>query len=196
MAKLLFKLGRWSYLNPWRVIAAWLLILAASAGVAFSLMRPFTSEFAITGTPAIEALDTLDRNFPGQGDVATSPSVNLVFAAPEGRQLTEPEYMAAMDATVRHLEDNLEMEGTERFGNPVRVNAELQRTLIGEMTAMGLPEESARADAYNIRMVSDSGSIGFTTFEFAAESQFQVTDADRQAAVSYTHLTLPTNREV
>ncbi|UIZ92266.1 MMPL family transporter [Corynebacterium sp. CNCTC7651] len=181
MAKLLFKLGRWSYLNPWRVIVAWLLILAASAGVAFSLMRPFTSEFAITGTPAIEALDTLDRNFPGQGDVATSPSVNLVFAAPEGRQLTEPEFMAAMDATVRHLEDNLQMEGTERFGNPVRVNAELQRTLIGEMTAMGLPEESARADAYNIRMVSDSGSIGFTTFEFAAESQFQVTDADRQA---------------
>nr|WP_256478209.1 MMPL family transporter [Corynebacterium stercoris] len=178
---MLFKLGRWSYLHPWRVIVAWLVILAGCAGAAFSLMKPFTSEFAITGTPAIEALTTLEENFPGEGDVASSPSVNLVFAAPEGAQLADPAYMAAMDQTVRHIEDNLgAIEGTQRFGNPVRINAELQRGLVEQMTQMGLPEESARADAYNLRMVSDDGRIGFTTFEFAAESQFQVTDADRR----------------
>ena len=109
MAKLLFRLGRWSFLHKWRVIVAWLLILGATAGAALSLMRPFTSEFAISGTPAISALDTLEENFPGEGNVATAPGVNLVFAAPEGRTLDEPEYMEAMDETVGYIREHLEL---------------------------------------------------------------------------------------
>ena len=180
MAKLLFRLGRWSFLHKWRVIVAWLLILGATAGGALSLMRPFTSEFAISGTPAISALETLDQNFPGQGNVATAPGVNLVFAAPEGRELQEPEYMEAMDTTIGYIEDNLEgLTGTDRFGNPVTVNRELQDMIVGQMTEMGLPEETAKADAYNLRMVSDDGRIGYTTFEFGAESSMTVEQADR-----------------
>ena len=71
MAKFLFQVGRWSYLHKWQVIIAWLLILAGTAGAAFTLSKPFTSEFAISGTPAIEALNTLDANFPGTGDIRT-----------------------------------------------------------------------------------------------------------------------------
>lgn len=180
MAKLLYKLGRWSYLHKWRVIAAWLVILAASIGTALTLMKPFTSEFSISGTPAIDALQTLDDNFPGQGDIATAPSVNLVFAAPEGERLTDPRYMAAMDAAVEHIEANLEgLKGTERFGNPIQVNDELSAMLIGQMTDMGFPEESALKDAYNLRMVSDDQRIGYTTFEFGAETNFAVTQEER-----------------
>ena len=179
MAKLLYKLGRWSYLHKWQVIVTWLLILAASAGAAFSLAKPFTSDFAISGTPAIDALDTMERNFPGGGDVATAPGVNLVFAAPDGEVLSDPAHMAAMDQVVAYIEDNLDVRGTERFGNPVRVNTELQDMIVSQMTEMGLPEEAARADAYNIRLVSDDGRIGYTTFEFDAESNFAVTDEDR-----------------
>ena len=180
MAKLLYKLGRWSYLNKWKVIIAWLLILAASAGAAFSLSKPFTSNFAIDGTPAIDALDTMERNFPGGGNVATAPGVNLVFAAPEGQQLTDPAHMAAMDEVIAHIDEHLEVRGTERFGNPVLVNQQLQETIVGQMTQMGLPEEAAQQDAYNLRLVSDDGRIGYTTFEFDAESNFEVTEEDRQ----------------
>ncbi|OEX92229.1 multidrug RND transporter [Corynebacterium sp. BCW_4722] len=180
MAKLLFKLGRWSYTNKWRVIVAWVLLLGGTLAGAFTLMKPFTSEFAIEGTPAIDALDTLDQNFPGQGDVATAPGVNLVFAAPPGERIDAPQYMAAMDETVGHIREHLgDIEGTERFGNPVHVNNELSRTIVGEMTQMGMPEERAKADAYNVRMVSDDGRIGYTTFEFAAESSLAVDQADR-----------------
>ena len=123
MAKLLFKLGRWSYVHKWRVIIAWLLLFGAAAGGAFSLMKPFTSEFAIDGTPAIDALDLLDQNFPGQGNIATAPGVNLVFAAPEGQRVDQPEYMRAMDQTVGYIEEHLEgIQNTTRFGNPVAVN--------------------------------------------------------------------------
>ncbi len=180
MAKLLFKLGRWSYLHKWKVIVAWLLLLGAAVGGALSLMKPFTSEFAIEGTPAIEALDTLDENFPGMGNVATAPGVNLVFAAPEGQRLDTPEYMAAMDRTVDYIRDNLDdIEGLDRFGNPVTVNAELQPMIVGQMTEMGMPEERAKVDAYNVRMLSDDARIAYTTFEFGAESSMSVDQEDR-----------------
>ncbi|SDM05063.1 putative drug exporter of the RND superfamily [Corynebacterium mycetoides] len=180
MAKFLFNVGRWSYLHKWRVIAAWLLLLAATAGAAATLSKPFTSEFAISGTPAIEALGTLDENFPGSGDIATAPTVNLVFAAPEGQRLDIPENMEVMDRTVDYIADNLDgITATERFGNPVRVNEELGRTIVEQMTQMGLPEENARADAYNVRTLSDDARIGFTSFNFGADSAMTVTQEER-----------------
>ena len=178
VARLLYTLGRWSYLHKWRVIVAWLLLLGAAAAGALSLMKPFTDEFAIEGTPAINALDTVAENFPDAGNVATAPSVNVVFAAPEGQRLDSPANMAAMDRTVGYIRDHLGVEG-QRFGNPVQVNEELQRTVVDQMTEMGMPEERARADAYNLRMVSDDGRIGYTTFDFDAASSMSVEQADR-----------------
>lgn len=178
VARLLYTLGRWSYLHKWRVIVAWLLLLGATAAGALSLMKPFTDEFAIEGTPAINALDTVAENFPDAGNVATAPSVNVVFAAPEGQRLDSPANMAAMDRTVGYIRDHLGVEG-QRFGNPVQVNEELQRTVIDQMAEMGMPEERARADAYNLRMVSDDGRIGYTTFDFDAASSMSVEQADR-----------------
>ena len=178
VARLLYTLGRWSYLHKWRVIVAWLLLLGAAAAGALSLMKPFTDEFAIEGTPAINALDTVAENFPDAGNVATAPSVNVVFAAPEGQRLDSPANMAAMDRTVGYIRDHLGVEG-QRFGNPVQVNEELQRTVVDQMAEMGMPEERARADAYNLRMVSDDGRIGYTTFDFDAASSMSVEQADR-----------------
>nr|WP_305083654.1 MMPL family transporter [Corynebacterium sp. CCUG 61414] len=177
---MLFRLGRWSFLHKWKVIVAWLLLLGATAAGAFSLMKPFTSEFPISGTPGIEALEDMERHFPGEGNVATAPGVNLVFAAPEGRRLDEPEFMAGMDATVGYIEEHLEgLTGTDRFGNPVHVNRELGEMIVGQMTQMGLPEEQAKQDAYYLRMVSDDGRIGYTTFEFGAESSMTVSEEER-----------------
>lgn len=178
VARLLYTLGRWSYLHKWRVIVAWLLLLGATAAGALSLMKPFTDEFAIEGTPAINALDTVAENFPDAGNVATAPSVNVVFAAPEGQRLDSPANMAAMDRTVGYIRDHLGVEG-QRFGNPVKVNQELQRTVKDQMAEMGMPEERAQADAYNLRMVSDDGRIGYTTFDFDAASSMSVEQEDR-----------------
>ncbi|AWB83171.1 MMPL family transporter [Corynebacterium liangguodongii] len=180
MAKILFNLGRWSYLHRWRVIVAWLLLLAGTAGAGFALAKPFTSEFSISGTPSIAALESLQENFPGAGDVSTAPSVNLVFAAPEGERLDSPENMAAMDRAVGYIRDNLEgITSTERFGNPVKVNEEITRTIVEQMTRMGMPEESAKQDAYNVRMVSDDARIAYTVFNFGADSALTVPQADR-----------------
>ncbi|AWB81046.1 multidrug RND transporter [Corynebacterium yudongzhengii] len=181
MAEFLFRLGKWSFLNKWKVIAAWLVIFAGMTVAALTLMKPFTSEFEISGTPAIEAVEKLDEEFPGAGQSVNAATVNVVFQAPEGETLDEPQNSAAMDETLAYIEDNLDdRQGTERFGNPLKVSEELQRTVFDLETEMGLPEPTARADAENLAMVSDDRTIAYTTFTFDAESAQAVTEDQRQ----------------
>ncbi|WP_018296789.1 MMPL family transporter [Corynebacterium lubricantis] len=184
MAKLLFRLGRWSYNQKWRVVIVWLLLLIGVAAGATSLAKPFSSDFAISGTPSIDALHGVSANFPDQGNPVSAPSVNLVFAAPEGETLTDAENKAAVDEVITYLEDNLAMTGAERFGNPVDVSAAQTETIIQMETEMGLPEATAQADAANVALLSDDQRIGYTTFNFDAESNYQVDQADRDVVTA------------
>ncbi|MDV2431628.1 MMPL family transporter [Corynebacterium tuberculostearicum] len=179
MAKLLYRLGRWSFLHKWKVIVAWLLLLAAVGGAAALLMKPMTSEFSIKGTPSIDATYKTMDLFPEGGNPANSPSVNVVFKAPDGQKLSDPANREAIDATISYLEDNLEMGDTTRFGNPLEVSPRLQDQVIHQFTDMGLPEASARADANNLAMVNDDETIAYTTFNFDAESPYSVEQADK-----------------
>ena len=179
MATLLYRLGRWSFLHKWKVIVAWLLLLAAVGGAAALLMKPMTSEFSIKGTPSIDATYKTMDLFPEGGNPANSPSVNVVFKAPDGQKLSDPANREAIDATISYLEDNLKMGDTTRFGNPLEVSPRLQDQVIHQFTDMGLPEASARADADNLAMVNDDETIAYTTFNFDAESPYSVEQADK-----------------
>jgi len=176
---LLYRLGRWSFLHKWKVIVAWLLLLAAVGGAAALLMKPMTSEFSIKGTPSIDATYKTMDLFPEGGNPANSPSVNVVFKAPDGQKLSDPANREAIDATISYLEDNLKMGDTTRFGNPLEVSPRLQDQVIHQFTEMGLPEASARADADNLAMVNDDETIAYTTFNFDAESPYSVEQADK-----------------
>nr|WP_274707395.1 MMPL family transporter [Corynebacterium curieae] len=176
---MLYRLGRWSFLHKWKVIVAWLLLLAAVGGAAALLMKPMTSEFSIKGTPSIDATYKTMDLFPEGGNPANSPSVNVVFKASDGQKLSDPANREAIDATISYLEDNLEMGDTTRFGNPLEVSPRLQDQVIHQFTDMGLPEASARADADNLAMVNDDETIAYTTFNFDAESPYSVDQADK-----------------
>lgn len=158
---------------------AWLLLLAAVGGAAALLMKPMTSEFSIKGTPSIDATYKAMDLFPEGGNPANSPSVNVVFKAPDGQKLSDPANREAIDATISYLEDNLEMGDTTRFGNPLEVSPRLQDQVIHQFTDMGLPEASARADADNLAMVNDDETIAYTTFNFDAESPYSVEQEDK-----------------
>lgn len=181
MAKFLFKLGRWSFHHKWIVIVLWLSALAGVAGAAAAFQKPFSNEFSIGGTPSIDATYTLVEKFPDGGNPVNAAGVNVVFAAPEGQTLAEPQNFAAVDRVVGHIEDNLpDLTGTERFGNPVEVSPALQEGVVAQMTEQGLPEETARADAENLKMLSDDGRIGYTTFTIDVDSSMDVTDEHRR----------------
>ncbi|AMJ43717.1 MMPL family transporter [Corynebacterium stationis] len=179
MAKFLFRVGRWSYLNKWKVIIAWVLLLAGVGGAAAALLKPMTQEFSISGTPAIEATYRTMELFPEGGNPANSASVNLVFKAPDGEKLSDPDNEAAIDEVISYLEDNLVMGDNLRFGNPLEVSPRLEEEVISQFTDMGLPEESAREDAENLSMVNDDETIAYTTFDFDAESPYSVEQSDK-----------------
>lgn len=180
MAQFLFRLGRWSFLHKWKVIVAWVILVVGMAVASVSLMKPFTSEFAIEGTPALNAIETLDENFPGAGETINAAAVNLVFQAPEGETLDTEENSAVIDDVIAHVEDNLTVTGADRFGNPLEVSPALQESVYNMETELGLPEDSARADAENLAMVSDDSTIAYTTFNFDAETAQAVTEEQRE----------------
>ena len=181
MAKLLYHLGRWSYINRWKVIIAWIFIVAAAGGATLSLMKPMTTEYSISGTPAIDATRRAVELFPENGNPANAPTVNLVFKAPEGEKLSDPQNEVAVGDVVRHIAEGLDIpEGSQqRWGNPLDVSPALQQQVIEQFTSMGLPEETARADADNLAMVNADETIAYTTFDFDAESPYSVDPADK-----------------
>ncbi|MFH6888935.1 MMPL family transporter, partial [Corynebacterium aurimucosum] len=181
VAKLLYHLGRWSYINRWKVIIAWIFIVAAAGGATLSLMKPMTTEYSISGTPAIDATRRAVELFPENGNPANAPSVNLVFKAPEGQKLSDPQNKEAVEDVVHHIAEGLDIpEGSQqRWGNPLDVSPALQQQVIEQFTSMGLPEETARADADNLAMVNADETIAYTTFDFDAESPYSVDPADK-----------------
>lgn len=174
MAKFLYRLGLFSFRHSWSVIIAWLVILAASVGAALSLSGSFTGDFEIDDTPTIDTTKRVVELFPEDGNPAAAATVNLVFQAPEGEKLSDPDNTAAIDEVIASLEENLVIENEMRFGNPVTLSPELVETVERMGVEQGLPEETARLDAQHLRLLNDDETIGWTTFRFDAPNAYEV----------------------
>ena len=182
MAKILFNLGRWSYLHKKRVIAAWLLLFVGIAAAALGFQKGFNDVFEIKDVPSTHATEMLQEKFPGTKNPAESTDVNIVFGAPEGKKLEDPELMAAMDETVASLKNNVpDFKEGMQFGNPVELNDKLGKMLVDQMTKQGMPKATAQSDAENLRMYSADGRYGTMSFSYDVPLPADVTDEDRQA---------------
>ena len=182
MAKFLYRLGLFSFRHSWSVIIAWVVILAASVGAALSLSGSFTGDFEIDDTPTIDTTKRVVELFPEGGNPAAAATVNLVFQAPEGEKLSDPDNTAAIDDVIASLEEDLVIEDELRFGNPVTLSPELVDTVERMGVEQGLPEETARLDAEHLRLLNDDETIGWTTFRFDAPNAYEV-QPEQYAAV-------------
>ncbi len=182
MATYLYHLGRWAYTHPKRIIATWLLLLVAIATTALSIQKGYNDLFEIDDVPTVEATRMLMEKFPGTANPAAAADVTIVYQAPEGRRLDEPEFMRAMDATAESLVAQVPNMGEhQRLGNPVVINEAMREAMVSQLTEQGLPQETAEKDFYTQRVVSDDGRIGSTTFAFDVPLPADVTNADREA---------------
>src|ERR1700752_4106223 len=82
--------------HPWRVVLAWVGILAALIVLVATVGGSLKDEFEIPGSDTQKATDLIESEFASeQGGV-----LNVVFAAPPGERLDTPERKAAIEAAV------------------------------------------------------------------------------------------------
>ncbi|MGY1857949.1 MMPL family transporter [Modestobacter sp. SYSU DS0290] len=103
MAVLLHRLGRWAFHRRWTVLGAWVLALAVLGGLAGAFSRDADAQLTIPGVESVTALETLQERFPGGG--AGGATARIVFAAPEGGAVTDPQLTAAIQQAVAEAAD-------------------------------------------------------------------------------------------
>lgn len=182
MAKLLYRIGKWSFRAKWLVISIWLVVLAAVGGSAVAFQAGFNDLFTINNTPAKKATELYLKNFPELKNPLQGTGVNIVFKAPDGERLEEPQNKKAVDDVLAYLNEHLQgIVDTQRYGNPVTLNPLLQQGVIDQMVANGVPEETARKDADNLSLISADGAVGYTTFSLDVPLPANVTKEQRAA---------------
>ncbi|HEY2642948.1 MAG TPA: MMPL family transporter, partial [Galbitalea sp.] len=96
MATLLYRLGRFSYRHPWRMIAVWLVLMIGILGGGAALGGKTNDSFAIPGTESQSAIDKLSAVFPS----AAGAAAQVVVEVPQGADIRNQPYRAAIDEIV------------------------------------------------------------------------------------------------
>ena len=106
MATYLYRLGAWSFEHRRRVLMIWLLVLVLIGASAAAFSGRTSDKFSVPGTESQQAQDLLEARFPGAGGAAA----RVVFAAPEGETLADPENRAAIEASLAKAQRAAEVE--------------------------------------------------------------------------------------
>ena len=86
--------------HPWRVVGAWVGIIAGMVLLVATVGGQLKDEFEIPGSDTQKATDLIESEFASeQGGV-----LNVVVAAPQGERLDKPEYRAAILKAVARLQ--------------------------------------------------------------------------------------------
>ena len=92
MATCLYRLGGWAFDNRRKVLLGWVVVLALVIASASAFSGTFSSKFEVPGTESQRAQDLLYEKYPGAGGA----SARVVYVAPQGEKLTDPENKAAI----------------------------------------------------------------------------------------------------
>ncbi|GHA09446.1 membrane protein [Streptomyces tauricus] len=150
MAALLYRLGALGA-RRWRTtLVGWLLALGAVTGLGFSFAGSFEDSGSIPGSPAQTALTKMDRHFPSP-DVQ---SADIVFQAPPGREVTDPDLREALAAGIAAMGD---VHGVAEVGDPVEDDtvSEDGRTAVAQVAFTTKKDEDVPAGTLDA--VKDAG---------------------------------------
>lgn len=85
MAEMLYRLGTFAVRRPWRVITAWIIVLAIAAGGFLIGFGGLSSSFDIPGTASGKVSDTLAEELPDY----SGASGTVIFSTKDGSELSE-----------------------------------------------------------------------------------------------------------
>jgi len=97
----LYRLGRASFRARWKVVAVWLVVLAALVGLVRGYGGWFDDTFEIPGAPSQVALDGLKMTFPQAADL----SATMLVVPAAGTTMNSPAVRDAVEASIDTLED-------------------------------------------------------------------------------------------
>ena len=103
MAVLLHRLGRWAFHRRKTVLLAWVVTLVGLGALAGAFGRDADAQLSIPGVESVNALQTLEERFPDGG--AAGASARVVFAAPEGSRVDDPQYRDAIEQSLAEAAD-------------------------------------------------------------------------------------------
>jgi uncharacterized membrane protein YdfJ with MMPL/SSD domain len=116
VATRLYRLGGWAFDNRRKVLLGWLAVLVAVIVSATAFSGQFSEKFEVPGTESQRAQDLLYEKYPGAGGA----SARVVYVAPEGEKLTDPENEAAvMDSVAKAAK----AEGVSQVVDPYKAEA-------------------------------------------------------------------------
>jgi RND superfamily putative drug exporter len=101
MASFLYRIGRFAFGRRWLVAILWLAVLVGAMAGAATLSGHTSDAFRIPGTPSQKAIDLLQERFPQAS--AGGATARVVFAAPDGQQITTAKNRAAVEHAVAEL---------------------------------------------------------------------------------------------
>ena len=118
MAVFLYRLGRFSYRRRWYVALSWIALLVLTGIGSATIAGDNSESFEIPGTESQAAFDLLNERFPGS--TADGATGRMVFAAPEGEDLSSPENRAGVESVIGEL---TAAPGLETVANPYEVGS-------------------------------------------------------------------------
>ena len=181
MAQLLYRLGRLTYLNRWKTLVVWLLLIAGMAAAAANLSQPLSNNFTIPGLESIEAQDEIKERFNTSDDALTAPTAKVIVQAPEGKTLEDSDVSADVDKLVTSLKDSGKLKDTDELVNPVMAAMGMKQQLTEQKAAQGIPQEQIDADLKAISPLSEDKRTGTIDITFDAEKAADVTSEQRDA---------------
>lgn len=113
MAKLLYKLGFWASNHVKTVLFSAIGLFLAVAIAAVVMWFDFDDDMSIPGTSAQKTVEMLEKEFPEVGKAGAQ--VQVVFKAPKGKTLTDPEIQQDIAKLVEKME---KLDGVEAVYTP------------------------------------------------------------------------------
>jgi uncharacterized membrane protein YdfJ with MMPL/SSD domain len=101
MATYLHRLGGWAFHRRWRVLGAWIAVVALVFASAAAFSGKTNSKFTVPGTESQKAQALLEQKYPA----ASGAYARVVYVAPEGEKLTDPQNKDAVMASVAQTKE-------------------------------------------------------------------------------------------
>jgi RND superfamily putative drug exporter len=175
--------------HPWRVVVAWVAIVAGLIVLVFTVGGGLKDEFEIPGSDTQRATDLIEAEFASeQGSV-----LNLVFAAPEGQRLDTPERKEAIATAISKLgtsefrptDDEV---GIESVGDPFDENtfSDDGRIAYAEAQFSDVIQSADRARVVAVEdAVRDAVEPAGVTVEYNGDAEFEGPEQGTQEMLGF-----------